>query len=369
MEKRDTVSSCSDSEEQRMQQLKEKLLHIKDVQINIVNALNVNPVVMEDKCYGKEKSSSETAFSKSVNERRMNMQEGTVPSFLSTDDPIESLNKAMAFIRSAFTSRHPKTSNQLRTSSNLRNQATMKKGEIDLGKALDASLGVNESSGIESGKQDTSSKLGNDADADNADIKAVHDEEPMAKVQLTAAHNVLANGQHHAKQPEFNNEGRVYQNAEQCKVNSTLLDTQLFKKKDMVEKEVYNELLKRFSRLEQHCISLEIFVQQKIESLHNDKPCQNQDVPEFREFFEINDLKAQLNDKNTTISNLKKNIENLHEIINKAKIKHDIDVIETINFELEHSVAKLLIENEQLHKKNEHLKQTYIDIYDSIKKT
>ncbi|GJW77306.1 hypothetical protein Tco_0138988 [Tanacetum coccineum] len=33
------------------------------------------------------------------------------------------------------------------------------------------------------------------------------------------------------------------------------------------------------------------------------------------------------------------------------------------------SVAKLLAENKKLHKENEHLKQTYKDLYDSIKKT
>ncbi|GJU87309.1 hypothetical protein Tco_1294855 [Tanacetum coccineum] len=54
---------------------------------------------------------------------------------------------------------------------------------------------------------------------------------------------------------------------------------------------------------------------------------------------------------------------------NKAKIKKEIEVLETINIELEHSVAKLLAENEKLHKENEHLKQTYKDLYDSIKKT
>ncbi|GJU66195.1 hypothetical protein Tco_1252454 [Tanacetum coccineum] len=54
---------------------------------------------------------------------------------------------------------------------------------------------------------------------------------------------------------------------------------------------------------------------------------------------------------------------------NKAKIKKEIKVLEKINIELEHSVAKLLAENEKLHKENEHLKQTYKDLYDSIKKT
>ncbi|GJT64746.1 hypothetical protein Tco_1016226 [Tanacetum coccineum] len=53
---------------------------------------------------------------------------------------------------------------------------------------------------------------------------------------------------------------------------------------------------------------------------------------------------------------------------NEAKVTYDIDEIETINIKLEHSVAKLLAENEQLHKEKEHLKQTYKDLYDSIKK-
>ncbi|GKC79585.1 hypothetical protein Tco_1130359 [Tanacetum coccineum] len=46
-----------------------------------------------------------------------------------------------------------------------------------------------------------------------------------------------------------------------------------------------------------------------------------------------------------------------------------VEVLETINNELEHSVAKLLTENEKLHKENEHLKQNYKDLYDSINKT
>ncbi|GKA73522.1 hypothetical protein Tco_0779824 [Tanacetum coccineum] len=45
---------------------------------------------------------------------------------------------------------------------------------------------------------------------------------------------------------------------------------------------------------------------------------------------------------------------------NEAKIKHDIDVIETINIELEHKVAKLL-------KENETLKRHYKELSDSIK--
>ncbi|GJR32503.1 hypothetical protein Tco_1108735 [Tanacetum coccineum] len=52
-----------------------------------------------------------------------------VPSFHPTDDPIESLNKAMAFISTTFASPFPQTNNQLRTSSNPRNQETIQDGK------------------------------------------------------------------------------------------------------------------------------------------------------------------------------------------------------------------------------------------------
>ncbi|GJR79779.1 hypothetical protein Tco_0150564 [Tanacetum coccineum] len=107
----------------------------------------------------------------------------------------------------------------------------------------------------------------------------------------------------------------------------------------------------------------------KRRSIFKYKPCKNQEFPEFCEFFMINDLKAQLLARTTLICNLKKQIKSVKETSNEAKVKNDIDVIETINIELEHSVAKLLAANEQLHKENEHLKQTYKELFDSIKKT
>ncbi|GJV61344.1 hypothetical protein Tco_1467444, partial [Tanacetum coccineum] len=46
-----------------------------------------------------------------------------------------------------------------------------------------------------------------------------------------------------------------------------------------------------------------------------------------------------------------------------------MDEIETINIQLEHSVAKLVYENKILHKEIKHLKKIYKDQFDSIKKT
>nr|GEX86618.1 hypothetical protein [Tanacetum cinerariifolium] len=45
----------------------------------------------------------------------------------------------------------------------------------------------------------------------------------------------------------------------------------------------------------------------------------------------------------------------------EEKVKHDMDEIETINIDLEHSVAKLLSENKRLHNEFDHLKQIYKD--------
>ncbi|GJY14811.1 hypothetical protein Tco_0385233 [Tanacetum coccineum] len=97
-------------------------------------------------------------------------------------------------------------------------QMQAQESKADLGKALDADLVVTESSGTESEVQDDSSKSGNDTDADDADIRPIYDEEPMAKVQLTVECNIFAIGQQHTEQLEISHEGRVDQYPEQCQV-------------------------------------------------------------------------------------------------------------------------------------------------------
>nr|GEX60039.1 hypothetical protein [Tanacetum cinerariifolium] len=69
--------------------------------------------------------------------------------------------------------------------------------KVDTSKVLDASLVDTESSVTESREQDTSSRSGNNTDADGTYMKPVYDEEPMAEVQLTAENNVFATGQLH----------------------------------------------------------------------------------------------------------------------------------------------------------------------------
>nr|GEZ35742.1 hypothetical protein [Tanacetum cinerariifolium] len=57
--------------------------------------------------------------------------------------------------------------------------------KVDTSKASDASSADTESSRTESKEHDTSSRSGNDAHDDDADIRPIYDEEPMAKEFLT----------------------------------------------------------------------------------------------------------------------------------------------------------------------------------------
>ncbi|GJX89046.1 putative ribonuclease H-like domain-containing protein [Tanacetum coccineum] len=178
--------------------------------------------------------------------------------------------------------------------------------KIDTGKALDADLVDTESIRIDSTVQDDNSRSVNDTDADDADIRPIYDEELMAKYPKT------------------------------CQVKSPMLDSspdnqtteyskQSLESENILLKKTVAQFQKDFSRMEAHCIALEL-------------KYQNQALKSGQH--------GQI----------------LNETSNKAKIEKEIDVLETINIELEHSVAKL-------RKENETLKQHYKDLYDSIKIT
>nr|GEW25134.1 retrovirus-related Pol polyprotein from transposon TNT 1-94 [Tanacetum cinerariifolium] len=105
----------------------------------------------------------------------------------------------------------------------------------------------------------------------------------------------------------------------------------------------HNDLLKRCSQLEKYCISLESSIQLNQEIFQKDESCDNQNALEILEYFEKNDLKAQLQDKDTTICKLK-------------------DIIKSI-------VAKTISKNKRLCNEINHVKQVFKEQFDSIKKT
>nr|GFC41913.1 hypothetical protein [Tanacetum cinerariifolium] len=131
-------------------------------------------------------------------------------------------------------------------------------------------------------------------------------------------------------------------------------------KKDFIIKEYYETLLQQYHTLEKHCISLEVHNQLKKEIFQKNTLSSSESAPTFAEFFEINELKAQAQAKDTVILQLKEKLRSLRGDVTERNVKREVEEIETLNIELDHKVTKLVAENE-------HLKQTYKQLYNSIK--
>ncbi|GJS33194.1 hypothetical protein Tco_0531576 [Tanacetum coccineum] len=121
---------------------------------------------------------------------------------------------------------------------------------------------------------------------------------------------------------------------ESCNLEAELLKSQ----------NAFNDLLKRYSQLEKHCISLEASIQLNQEIFQKDESCNNQNALEIPEFFENNDLKAQLQDKDSTICKLKDIIKSMREKSKEENVNYDYGEIETKNVELENRMFKLDLE-------------------------
>nr|GEU41294.1 hypothetical protein [Tanacetum cinerariifolium] len=166
-----------------------------------------------------------------------------------------------------------------------------KEGKVASSKALDVGLIVTYCSGTKSDKQDTSSRSRNYTHAEDVDIKPVNDKEPMTEVQLTTQHNVLANEQKHSVQSEpiydthllkkvdrntthdstnmCHMGGEIDQNAEKCQISCPLLDSsfdnmttefsnQSLEFENISLKKTVAQLQIFFSRMEAHCVNMEL---------------------------------------------------------------------------------------------------------------
>ncbi|GKE86424.1 hypothetical protein Tco_1560166, partial [Tanacetum coccineum] len=116
------------------------------------------------------------------------------------------------------------------------------------------------------------------------------------------------------------NNGSVNMKMQKCELCEKCLnlDAELSK-----SKQAYNDLLKNYSQIEKHCISLEVSIQLKQEVFQNDDSYVSQNVVEILEYFEINDLKAQLQDKDMTICKSKDTIKSLRENTKEENVDHE----------------------------------------------
>ncbi|GJW47923.1 hypothetical protein Tco_0079569 [Tanacetum coccineum] len=93
------------------------------------------------------------------------------------------------------------------------------------------------------------------------------------------------------------------------------LEAELIKQHNMVEKHEYNRLSKSFSKLEQHCISLELAMQPNKEIFQKNNTYVNQTEPSFDQLFELNNLKVELQAKDIIIEKLNANIKTLNKTL------------------------------------------------------
>ncbi|GJV34871.1 hypothetical protein Tco_1407348 [Tanacetum coccineum] len=138
-----------------------------------------------------------------------------------------------------------------------------------------------------------------DTHVKDADFNSVDDKQPMAEVQLFAEHNILANKQQHSEQSESvydtyllekvdrntipkstdmsHRGGEIDQNADAKKfqVSCPLLDlsfdniitkfsNQFLESENISLKKTVAQLQKDFSRMERHCVNMELKYQNQV---------------------------------------------------------------------------------------------------------
>ncbi|GJT10723.1 retrovirus-related pol polyprotein from transposon TNT 1-94 [Tanacetum coccineum] len=231
------------------------------------------------------------------------------------DDPIDAINHMMSFLTAVVTSRYPTTNNQLRNSSNPRKQATINDGrEVNNSKFWEQGPVISQANG---------QILHEEELAFLADPGIVEGQATQTVITHNAAYQADDLDAY-----DFDCGGAMPSSEQSNVVNHS--ETEITSDSNIIP--------------------------------YSDNSVSNQSAPSFDQLFELNKLKAQSQEKDTVIKKLKERIKTLSGKMNEDKIKKDLEEIETINIELDHRVSKLIAENE-------HLKQTYKQLYDSIKST
>ncbi|GJY17047.1 retrovirus-related pol polyprotein from transposon TNT 1-94 [Tanacetum coccineum] len=151
--------------------------------------------------------------------------------------------------------------------------------------------------------------------------------------------------------------------AEESHPTLSIRPTKVEVPKELPKVSMVNTSLKK---LKHHLAGFDVVIKERTTTTYitkgtwGDHSVSNQSALSFDQYFEINELKAQSQEKDMVIKKLKEIIKSLSGKMNEDKIKNDLEEIEIINIELDHRVSKLIAENE-------HLKQTYKQLYDLIK--
>nr|GEZ35650.1 hypothetical protein [Tanacetum cinerariifolium] len=117
------------------------------------------------------------------------------------------------------------------------------------------------------------------------------------------------------------NVNNAYEPVNECE-RCVTLETEL--QNDFIKKECYDKNFKQYITLEKHCISLEVDTQLEHEIFQRNNSFSQQSVPSFDQLLEINELKAQSQEKDLVIMKLKERIKSLNGNLKEKKIKQEL---------------------------------------------
>ncbi|GKA21625.1 hypothetical protein Tco_0701614 [Tanacetum coccineum] len=211
-----------------------------------------------------------------------------------------------------------------------------KEGKVDSSTALDAGLVVTESNETESERHVSSSRSGKDTHAEDADINSVNDKQPLAEVQLTVQHDTLANEQQHSVQSE------------------PIYDTHLLEKVDRNTIPDSTNMCHRGGEIEQNAEKCQVSC-----------PLLDSSFDNMTTEFSNQSLESENISLKKTVAQLQKDFSRMETHCVNMELKYQNQVLKNE----QHGQTLNETKNEKLNKENEHLKQTYKDLSDSIKKT
>nr|GEV40708.1 integrase, catalytic region, zinc finger, CCHC-type, peptidase aspartic, catalytic [Tanacetum cinerariifolium] len=352
-----------------------------------------------------------------------------VPIFQKRDDPIDAINHMMSYLTSVVTSRYPATNNQLRTSSNPRQQATINDGRVTIQpiQGMQNHMSAGSSRPFASGSGGTSGRqreeeldfLADPGTAESATNQTVVTTNAAYQTDDLDAYDLDCDELNSAKVALMANLSHYDSDNLAEKKESRNIDRELALEKQV--KELNNIVVKRSQSAQTvHMLTkLQVFYNHsKRQALGFQNPCylkkaqqlkpklydgcvieksdaivvpdteetlmlveesrskmiEKQNDPQMIDkkvitkpinYAILNQLSTdfetrfvQAND--TVILKLKEKLNSLNGDDKGRNVKRDVEDIETLIIELDHKVTKLAA-------KNEHLKQTYKQLYDSIK--
>ncbi|GJS28508.1 hypothetical protein Tco_0489128 [Tanacetum coccineum] len=133
------------------------------------------------------------------------------------------------------------------------------------------------------------------------------------------------------------------------------LEAEISKLQNENQKDVNDEMIRGFNKLEVEYLNLQLKYQHIQENFQNNKSQTSQDVPDFDSFLRINFLETQLQEQDNAIRNLKAQVSKMND-----------RSCETYNAK---DVTALIEQNECVRVELEKVKQHYKELYDSIKIT